>query len=251
MINMIVGDYMTRYIGANHVNGTWFGGIDSTFNGVFKDEQVLIGSGLDYTPCIIGDISNIYIMFGKNVAERQPHTFEDYSICMMKTIQEYFGDYSNIDQRMDNYPDVDLIEEGLPIGKVSNLKGKNAAMCVERAMVAQNLLKLLGINSYYKCSGIIKNGKKEVHAYNVVEFQSKYYVFDATMPTVKDEEISPIVAEIPQEVFEELIKVRTREGISVEVSHFNPLRDEDINVIYDSGRDRKYDASKRQLITKK
>ena len=242
---------MSRYIGASFVHGTWFGGIDSSFGGVFQDEQVLIGSGLDYTPCIIGDISDIYIMFGRNVAERQPHTFEDYSVCIFKTIQEYFGDYSNISERMDNYPDTDFISDGIPIGKVSNLKGKNSAMCVERAMVAQNLLKLLGINSYYKCSGILKNGNKEVHSYNVVEVQGKYYIFDATMPTVKDEEISPIVAEISQEVFEELIQIRTREGISVEVSHFNPLRDEDINVVYDAGRNRRYDASKKQIISKK
>jgi hypothetical protein len=156
---MIVGDYVAKYIGANHIHGTWLGGIESSFDGVFQDEQVLIGSGLDYTPCIIGDISDIYVMFGKNVAERQPHTFEDYAICMMKTIQEYFGDYSNIDERMNNYPDTDYIEDGIPIGKVSNLKGMNAAMCVERAMVAQNLLRLLGIKSFYKCSGILKNDK--------------------------------------------------------------------------------------------
>ena len=183
---------MAKYIGANHIHGTWLGGIESSFDGVFQDEQVLIGSGLDYTPCIIGDISDIYVMFGKNVAERQPHTFEDYAICMMKTIQEYFGDYSNIDERMNNYPDTDYIEDGIPIGKGSNLKGMNAAMCVERAMVAQNLLKLLGINSYYKCSGIVKNDNKEVHSYNLVEYQGKYYVFDATMPTIKDDEIAVI-----------------------------------------------------------
>ncbi len=242
---------MAKYIGANHIHGTWLGGIESSFDGVFQDEQVLIGSGLDYTPCIIGDISDIYVMFGKNVAERQPHTFEDYAICMMKTIQEYFGDYSNIDERMNNYPDTDYIEDGIPIGKVSNLKGMNAAMCVERAMVAQNLLRLLGIKSFYKCSGILKNDKKEVHSYNLVEFDGKYYVFDATMPTLKDEEISPLVAEIPQEVFEELIKSRTREGMSIEVSHYNPLRSEDINVVYDAGRKRNYDATKKQIVTKK
>ena len=242
---------MSKYIGANFVHGTWFGGIDSSFDGVFKDEQVLIGSGLDYTPCVIGDISSIYIMFGKNVAERQPHTFEDYSICMMKTIQEYFGDYSNIEERMANYPDTDFISDGVPIGKVSDLRGKNAAMCVERAMVAQNLLKLLGINSYYKCSGITKNDNKEVHAYNVVEYQGKYYIFDATMPTVKDEEISPIVAEITEEAFNELVQTRTREGISVEVAHYNPLRDEDIKVVYDSGRKRKYVVGSGEIINKK
>ncbi len=242
---------MVKYIGANHIHGTWLGGIDSSFGGVFQDEQVLIGSGLDYTPCIIGDISDIYVMFGKNVAERQPHTFEDYAICMMKTIQEYFGDYSNIDERMNNYPDTDYIEDGIPIGKVSNLKGMNAAMCVERAMVAQNLLRLLGINSFYKCSGILKNDKKEVHSYNLVEFEGKYYIFDATMPTLKDEEISPLVAEIPEEVFLEAVKSRTREGMSVEVSHYNPLKSEDINVVYDAGRNIKYDVTKKQIVIKK
>ena len=88
---------MAKYIGANFVHGTWFGGIDSSFDGVFKDEEVLIGSGLDYIPCVIGDITDIYFMFGKNVAERQPQTFEDYCVCIMKTIQNYFGDYSNVD----------------------------------------------------------------------------------------------------------------------------------------------------------
>lgn len=70
------------------------------------------------------------------------------------------------------------------------------------------------------------------------------------MPIVKYEDINPLVAEISEEVFEELVKSRTREGISVEVEHFNPLRNEDINVVYDAGRKRKYDASKKQIITK-
>lgn len=241
---------MSRYIGANFVHGAYYGGIDSSFGGVFNDEQVLIGSGLDYIPCVIGDISDIYFMFGANVAERQPQGFEDYCACIMKTIQDYFGDYSNVDKRMDNYPDLDFIADGQPIGKVSDLRDKNSAMCVERAMVAQNLLKLLGINSYYKCSGIVKDDKKEVHSYNLVEYLGKYYVFDATMPTLRNEEISPLVAEIPVEVYGELIHVRTSDGISVEVSHYNPLRSEDITVVYDSGRKRCYNATKKQIVQK-
>ena len=241
---------MTKYIGANYVHGTWFGGIDSSFGGVFRDEQVLIGSGLDYIPCVIGDITDAYMMFGRHVAERRPHSFDDYAICMMNAIQDYFGDYSNIEERMNNYPDLDYISDGAPIGKVSDLKGKNAAMCVERAMVAQNLLRLMGIRSYYKCSGILKNDNKEVHSYNLVECDGRYYVFDATMPTLKEEEISPLVAEISKEVFDELIQVRNREGVSVEVEHYNPLRSEDINVTYDAGRKRIYNATRKQIITK-
>lgn len=242
---------MAKYIGANFVHGTWFGGIDSSFNGVFQDEQVLIGSGLDYIPCVIGDITDIYMLFGEKVAGRQPQSFEDYCVCIMQAIQDYFGDYSNIEDRMKNYPDLDDIGDGVAIGKVSDLKGKNSAMCVERAMVAQNLLRLLDIKSHYKSSGITKNGSKEVHSYNVVEYDGKYYIFDATIPTLTNEEVNPLVAEIPQEVYEQLIQVRTREGISAEVTHYNPLRSEDVDIVYDAGRDKKYDANKRQLISKK
>lgn len=242
---------MSKYIGANYVHGVRFGGIDSSFEGIFQEQQVLIGSGLDYIPCVIGDISDLYLMFGKNVAERQPNSFDDYAVCIMQTIQDYFGDYSNIDDRLSNYPDLDSIADGLHIGKVSDLKGKNSAMCVERAMVSQNLLRLLGITSYYKSSGILKNDNKEVHSYNLVQYADKYYLFDATIPTLIDHEISPIIAEIPKDVFDELIQPRAKEGVSVTVSHYNPLRSEDVTLVYDSGRNKVYDATKKQNIVKK
>ena len=241
---------MAKYIGANHINGMWIGGIDSSFGGVFQDEEVLIGSGFDYIPCVIGDISGAYMLLGENVADRQPQTFEEYAICIMKTIQDYFGDYSNIDERIDNYPDLDYIQEGLPIGKVSDLRGKNAAMCVERAMVSQNLLRLLNIKSYYKSSGIIKNDKEDIHSYNLVEYDGEYYVFDAAMPTLVNDDISPLVAKIPKEVFDTMIQVRDQEGISIEVAHYNPLRSEDVNVIYDSKRARCYDATTKEIVKK-
>ena len=229
---------MGKYIGANHVHGTWFGGIDSSFGGVFQDEEVLIGSGLDYIPCVIGDISGAYILFGKNVAERQPHTFEDYSICMMKTIQDYFGDYSNIDERMDNYPDLDYIQDGLPMGKVSDLRGKNSAMCVERAALSQNLLTSIGINRFFKTSGIIKNENKEVHSYNLIEYQGKYYIFDSSMPNLIDDQVNPLIAEINKESFDLLSSPISDLGISVTVSHYNPYRDYDVTVTYDSNREK-------------
>ena len=74
-----------------------------------------------------------------------------------------------------------------------------------------------------------------------------------TLITLTDHEGNELVVPVDEnvcKVFEELIKPRTREGISVEVSHYNPLRDEDINVVYDAGRKKNYDANKRQLVTK-
>lgn len=224
------------YIGANFINGMYVGGVKSSFGDKFNDEEVLIGSGLDYIPCVIGDIDELYGVLKDKIEERKPETFSDLSECIFGVVHEYFGDYSNIAERMENYPDLDYISDGVEIGKVSNLKGKNSAMCVERAMVSQNLLNFLGIKSFYKSSGILNNGKSEVHSYNLVEYDGKYYVFDATIPTLVDGVINPLIAEIPFEVYEMISNPKSSIGYSIEVSHYNPLRNEDKHIVYDSGR---------------
>jgi len=126
---------------------------------------------------------------------------------------------------------------GEEMGKVSNLRGKGAAMCVERAMLAQNLLMRLNILSFYKCSSIVKDGSKEIHSYNLVSFDGKYYIFDASIPALKDNKINPIVAEVPSEVFEMISSPSSKIGYSVRTSHFNPVRKVNVEITYDSDRD--------------
>ena len=87
-------------------------------------------------------------------------------------------------------------------------------------------------------------------SWTIKQSDGRYYIFDAAIPTLIDGEISPIVAEITEEIFNELIPVRNRNGISVEVSHYNPLRFEDVTIIYDSGRDMKFDVTKKEIISK-
>ncbi len=234
---------MSRYIGINHMNGLKFGGIDSSFNGEFIEERVLVQNGIgDIVPCVIGNVRDAYEILSKLLKERKPGNFEELMEIVFETIQTYFGDYQNISERMKNYPDIDMIEGyHYDIGAVANLKGKNAAMCVERAMLAQNLLKLLCIHSFYKASGIMKDGKLEGHAYNLVEYEDKFYVFDSAIPTIHDDKIYPIVAEVPKEVFEMLSSPSSDIGYAVSVSHFNPLRNQDVNVIYDFGRKQTFD----------
>ena len=126
---------------------------------------------------------------------------------------------------------------------------KQAIECIDKHLEKQKPI-IVGVNHT-----IGRNIKEGTTDHFVViygrEFDGKHYIFDATMPTLKDEEVSPLVAEIPEEVFLESVKSRTREGMSVEVSHYNPLRSEDINVVYDAGRKIKYDATKKQIVTKK
>ena len=229
---------MNKYIGVNHINGIMFGGIDSSFNNIFKDEEILVEAGMDYIPCQVGDINEVYDILKKNLNEKKPRNFHDLSNLIFETVQSYFGNYSNINERMKNYHDIDEIDYlNLEIGKVSNLKGKNAAMCVERAIVVQNILKTLGYNSYYKASGIVKDGKIEAHAYNLVENNGEYYIFDTAIPTIDNGKISPIVANIPKEVFDKMKSPNSAIGYSVMVSHFNPLRNTKVSITYDEGRE--------------
>jgi len=234
--------YKGKYIGCNHTDFAKFGGINSSFNGTFSNEEVLVESGMYYVPCVIGNISDAYQILKDELYIIKPTNIFQLSECIFNTVQKYFGNYENISQRMNFYHDIDEIDYGMEMGKVSNLKGQNAAMCVERAMLSQNLLTSLGINSFYKASGINKDAQPEVHAYNIIEYKEKYYIFDTAIPTLIDNKVNPLICEIPKEVYEEIISPQQDIGYSVAVNHYNPLMNKQVSIIYDSKRDKIYNS---------
>ena len=59
---------------------------------------------------------------------------------------------------------------------IEDLKGKNAAVCNERAAVAQNLFSILGIESYYMVGQV----NETPHAYNIVNHKGEYFLYDAS-----------------------------------------------------------------------
>ncbi|MBP3255199.1 MAG: hypothetical protein J6M60_01735 [Clostridia bacterium] len=97
----------------------------------------------------------------------------------------YFGKNGNEDIRRqilnenidgDNYHDISI------------LKGKNAAMCAERAAMAQNIFSFLGIESYYISGDIEVGEQKGPHAYNIIKLDEKMFLYDSTarVPIYKD-----------------------------------------------------------------
>lgn len=235
--------HRVRYIGAHHaVRGFYIGGVVSSYQGRFEnDDVVILQSGLDdIRKTRLGNVKEAYEILKEILLERRPQTFFEKCECVMETVNRYFGDYSNVKNRLSYYP-TDDEEKG--DGEVANLAHQNAGICVERSMLSQNLLKELGIDSTYKEAGFINNdGKNDAHAFNLVVNDGKYYIYDSTQPTLRNGVISPIVAEIPKEVYDEIIEPRNNNGISVRVSHYNPMTDKDYDVIYDAHWDRLYDA---------
>lgn len=240
---------MKKKIGCNYSNGIYYGGCLSSFNGTFTNEEVMIENGIgDIVTAKIGDITDAYEILKRKIMENNKNNFYDICHLIYVTIDEYFNGIENISKRIEYYTPED--EEGHENNKISNLKGSGAAMCVERSMLAQNLLKSLNINSYYKCSGIIKNESKEIHSYNLIEYNNNYYIFDSSIPTIKNGVITPLITNIPKEVFNKIISPEQSIGYSIKVSHYNPLRDTDVTITYDSGRKDLYEIDNSKIITK-
>lgn len=231
-----------KYIGCNYTGMAFIGGIISSFDGTFKNEEVLIGSGLDYIPCVMGNVNDAYEMLKEKIKEKNAHSLEEICACIYDTVDTYFGGIKNISKRMSYYKDFDFIETEADITRVSTLKGTGAAMCVERSMLSQNLLKLLGYNTFYKTSCIEKNGKLEIHAYNLLASDGKYYIFDSSIPTKIDNVISPLITEIPEEAFQKMIVGSQKDGYSIHITHYNGLRDNMVDITYDARRQQLYDA---------
>ena len=226
-----------KIIGANFVNGGVFGGYLSSFNGPFNEELICIESGLgDHVDATIGDIKDAYELLKSKISNADVTDIFELSSLVLETVDEYFNGFNNISDRMKFYYPEDYEES--KNNKISNLKGTGAAMCVERSALAQNLLKSLGINSYFKTSGIIKNNKKEAHSYNLIEFNNKYYIFDTSMPNLINDKINPLIAEIDKETFDLISAPIASLGISITVSHYNPYWDSDATITYDSGREK-------------
>lgn len=228
-------------IGINKVGSFNIGArVDSSYDGVFDNNvQVILNDGIfgDIQRATIGNIDELYAILQEEI-KTSDGTFYSIMNIVYKIVTNYFGTFENISKRSGNYKTDDERENDDEIGNVSSLKGQNAGMCVERAMVSQNLLKFLGIESYYKASTIINNGKTEGHAYNVIKYDNKCYIFDATMPRLMDNEITPIITEIPEEVFNAIIKPVEEPlqdtSLPVQVDYYNPIRGQQKRIIYDS-----------------
>lgn len=70
---------------------------------------------------------------------------------------------------------IDLIE----------MRGKGIAQCLEKAAVAQNLLRFLGYDSEIILSQCSADGEEKTnHAYNVVKIKENRYIYDPTNPVI-------------------------------------------------------------------
>lgn len=110
---------------------------------------------------LIENFINIYFGLPNNKDMRDDF-FDEIAFKTTKTDEEYF-------EKLDK----------LTIG---DLKGKNRAMCTERAAIAQNLLSFFGIETYYCMGCIYNNGVQDVHCFNIARSQDNFILLDYSVP---------------------------------------------------------------------
>lgn len=228
-------------IGVNYFNGIKIGGYLSSFDREFTNELIGIEFGIgDIVYSKIGDVKDAYETLKNKLYYNKNNDLYSLSRCIYETVDEYFGGKNNISTRPNYYYDLD--DSQIANNKISNLKKTGAAMCVERAALAQNLLFSLGIRSVYKCSEILNGNVREIHSYNIIEYNNKYYIFDTSLPNIINNESNPLIAEIDKESFDLICNPLHDIGCSITISH--PMIDrKDITITYDSGRDKSIVAS--------
>ena len=248
----------TNSFGAAGYGMNWVPQPKSTFGGKFINEVALLEAALmDNTFIQLGDVKEAYDILENKLSDLKNIKFEDAMRFIAETVQEYFGDYSNVSSRLANYPnEFDIKRFSKERGKASDLQGKNAAACVERAMLSQNLLKYIteklpGLNSYFKATGIEiqRDGdkpKREAHAFNLVSYNGKYYIFDSTIPKGTKDNLQPIVAELPEHVFTSLVE-SPRVGYAVELEHISALTGKKMHYTLDYRAEEKYKANEELI----
>lgn len=216
----------TFRIGSNQIERMMQGGFYSSDKEFISNNirlNVMSGIAADEVNLTMGDCTEAYISLIKRIQKLDDLSFDSIMKAVYMATKDFFGGIENVDGEKRKKYYLHLGDMGKE-GKVSDLKGKNIAACVERAALSQNLLHLLGIDSVYKTSQVKNAESTEVHAYNLVAYEGKYYIFDATIPRIDEKgEITPIITEISKEDFEKLSHPLHEDDVSVK-TEFDSVR---------------------------
>ncbi len=212
-----------RPIGTNRMTGIKYGNrISASSDFIEEDREVVIQQGMgDNCSIITGNLDETYYKLFEKLKSEESIDINKIVQIVYDTVNEYFGTKGDVNR----VSFLRKIDEG--IDTLSVLKGRNLAACVERALLSQNLFKILGIDSTMKSSSIINKGKEENHSYNIIRVNRKNYIYDSALSKkVENEKKEPIVGQISDEEYMLMLDGRQRYGCKTQQM--------DNEIVYDS-----------------
>lgn len=169
----------------------------------FIDETMKIKSNEHFDSLVLDDPSlytDFFDFIKDKTIQNEPHGIS----FVQDFLYSYFGANGDQLSRIDIYASGKL---GTNIS-VSELKGKNAALCSERAAVSQNLLTLLGYQSDLIYCQINYQGKEKFgdHVANIITAQNgRKFIYDPQNPVLLDTGYVPAISSINNEQYENFI----------------------------------------------
>lgn len=158
----------------------------------FSENYLILTS---HTPLVLDDDS-IYSNFYKILQELQDnYTLSDLATCVQRTIFGYFGSGMTQDD-FRNYIYLNNWRNDKNTS-IKDFKCLGISQCLERASVAHNLFKLLGLKSALISSDVYINNKQSLHCYNIIEYENQTYLVDFNRTS-----LNPAI--LPQPIIEKL-----------------------------------------------
>ena len=175
-------------------------------------------NGMIYPSMMVSNADSCFVIknneylykFFNFLKDKKIKTINEALNAVYSFINNYFGVDGNDEKK-------ELLLNDREASDISVLEGQNAAMCTERAALAQNLFTVLGVESYF-CVGTIRSlSETGLHAFNVIDFNG-YRLYDAArqVPIYKGGKIDDYkfyMYPLEKEQFDKLLK--SGESISI------------------------------------
>ena len=168
-------------------NKNYRGFISSTSKVAFSDDLIDIGEDSCSSSVHLMKTQDYIPLFIEYIKSKKITNANYIIMAISPFLHEYFGckkDYTNENNREKYYIDI-----GKKLGEIKSkdeynkyynewfdigeYKGSSMAECSEYAILSQNILSFLGIESYY-ISGQL-NDEIDLHAYNIIKYMDKAY----------------------------------------------------------------------------
>lgn len=223
-----------RNLGVNKIGYAKVGRTDSSTNEFIENRKITLQTGLDdIRKETLGNVDDAYALLMSKIQCEDDINFSKLCILIYDTVTEYFGYGFDAGKRLEIFMEQDYESKN----EISSIKGMNIAMCTERATLSHNLLKFMGIDGTLKFSEVMNDGEKDIHAYNLIHNDGKYYIFDSSIPKIEGEVITPLITRISDEGYALISSKDANVGATIDVTYETPRREGIHKFSYDYGRD--------------
>ena len=189
------------------------------------------------------DENEIYQLFANELSKlKNPNDLKQVMTAVSETIFTYIG---GAKVKGDDFTRLSMLKPASWLdenekNKISVFKNSGNAWCVERAAIAQQLFKFIGLDSKMIMTTISNNSEHQIHAFNLVKANEKTILFDSAVMThpQENEKYNPVAFILPEDVFSKTLvgtePLPERDVIGESGRHYRIIYDLENRKVYEN-----------------